>query len=111
MNTFIKVTTQFEGLHFWPDAPKEVDFLKYKHRHIFIVTAKIEVQHLDRELEFFLVREYMTSLAPVNFDLGRLSCEEIAKHYLEGLQTKYGSRFYEVEVSEDGQNSAIVRVL
>ena len=52
----IWVTFQKEGIHKYPDAPKEVEFLKYPHRHIFKFKVAIEVFHGDRDIEFFIFK-------------------------------------------------------
>ena len=39
----IWVTFQKEGIHKYPDAPDEVDFLRYPHRHMFHFKVQIEV--------------------------------------------------------------------
>ena len=57
--TYIKVRTEFEGFHYYPEAgtiDARIKFLENEHRHIFKVEVKISVTHLDRELEFFLVK-------------------------------------------------------
>ena len=54
MYSYIIVKTSFRGFHQYKDAPDQVAFLKNLHRHDFIVEAKIEVKHDDRELEFFI---------------------------------------------------------
>ena len=54
VSTFIKVRTEFEGFHHYPNAgsiDKRIKFLENEHRHIFKVEVKISVTHLDRELE------------------------------------------------------------
>jgi len=40
-----KITTQFEGIHKYPNAPDEMAFLRFDHRHIFHVTVWIEQFH------------------------------------------------------------------
>ena len=58
-STFIKVRTEFEGFHYYPNAGSidpRIQFLENEHRHMFKVDVKISVTHLDRELEFFLVK-------------------------------------------------------
>jgi hypothetical protein len=108
MKTSIAVRWQFEGFHYYINAPKGVEFLKNSHRHLFKCTAKIEVHHADRELEFFIVQRKLKK----KFNDGNvsgMSCETIAKEILEYLQKRYGTkRSYCIEVSEDGENSAIV---
>ena len=48
MKTSIKIRTQFEFVHCWKDAPEEVQFLRYLHRHDFLVSCEIEVFPNDR---------------------------------------------------------------
>lgn len=108
MRAFIKVRWQFEGFHTYKDAPPEVEFLKFAHRHLFKCSAKIEVFHEDRELEFFIVQRILKS----KFNDGNMdnqSCESIAKSIVIFLSQTYGSnRKISVEVSEDGENSSVV---
>jgi len=110
--TFIKVRTQFEGFHFYPGASEidpRIKFLEEEHRHMFHVEVKIGVTHLDRELEFFLVKWALTSF----IDSGKMdhkSCEMIATDILNDfLIPNYGpNRYYEITVSEDGESDGIV---
>lgn len=111
-NTYIKVRTEFEGFHCYPDAgniDSRIKFLENNHRHIFKVEVKIGVTHLDRELEFFLVKWSLTDfIKGGNFN--HRSCEMIATDILDNhLIPKYGGgRYYEVVVSEDGESDGIV---
>jgi hypothetical protein len=106
----IKIQTQFEGEHCWPDAPPEVSFLRNRHRHVFHVTAIIKVDHDDRDLEFFIVKrdlqKFISNEFPMN--LGAASCEMIATTILYYLVNTWTKGSVSVEVSEDGENSAIV---
>lgn len=110
---FIRVRTQFEGFHHYPNAStidERISFLEQTHRHLFKVEVKIEVFHNDRELEFFLVKwaleEYIKSGNKNN-----QSCEMIASDILtDHLIPAYGStRYYEVVVSEDGESDGIIQ--
>ena len=107
---YIKAKTQFEAFHRYKDAPDEVKFLKNEHRHLFIVTAKIQVEGDDRELEFFMVQRAMNKIVNSKYAQGSFdeSCEMIAETILDYLETIYYDRPIEVEVSEDGENSGIV---
>lgn len=111
-NTFIRIRTEFEGFHFYPNAgdidPK-IKFLENRHRHIFKVDVKISVTHLDRELEFFLVKWALQDFIR-NGNMNQLSCEMIAADILDNhLIPHYGiNRYYEVVVSEDGESDGIV---
>lgn len=112
MNTYIKVRTQFEGFHFYPNASSidpRIKFLESKHRHIFKVEVKISVTHLDRELEFFLVKWALEAFIESG-NQNHKSCEMIAVDILNNhLKKNYGTnRYYEVVVSEDGESDGIV---
>ena len=112
MNTYIRVRTQFEGFHRYPDAGKidpRIEFLEHPHRHMFHVAVKISVTHSDRELEFFLVKWALEEFIKGGNQNHR-SCEMIATDILRGhLIPKYGvNRYYEVTVSEDGESDGIV---
>lgn len=110
-NTFIKVRTQFEGFHYYPNAGQidpRIQFLENVHRHMFKVEVKISVTHLDRELEFFLVKWALTDFIK-DGNMNHKSCEMIATDILENhLLPLYGERYYEVTVSEDGESDGIV---
>jgi len=114
VNTFIKVRTEFEGFHYYPNAGKidhRISFLENMHRHMFHVTVKISVTHLDRELEFFLVKWALNEFIQAG-DQNNKSCEMIAKNILDKhLLPSYGERYYEVVVSEDGESDGIVEYL
>ena len=110
-STFIKVRTEFEGFHYYPNAGSidpRIKFLENEHRHMFKVDVKISVTHLDRELEFFLVKWALNEFIQSG-DQNHKSCEMIATDILNNhLLPKYGERYYEVVVSEDGESDGIV---
>jgi len=109
--TYIKVRTEFEGYHFYPgagDIDYRIKFLENEHRHMFEVEVKISVTHLDRELEFFLVKWALQDFIKSG-KMNHKSCEMIATDILqEHLLPKYGERYYEIVVSEDGESDGIV---
>ena len=112
MKSFIRVRTEFEGYHCYPNAGKiddRITFLEYKHRHMFKVSVKIGVTHLDRELEFFLVKWALEKFISAGDKNGK-SCETIAEEILKDhLIPTYGNdRYYEVTVSEDGESDGII---
>jgi len=114
MTTYIKVTHREPGFHFWPNPPKEApNFLHNRHRHIFHFSLKIKVSStrsttkrlkefftIQKELERVLESFYGHSLYGLEFD--NRSCEMIAEDLLDHFK-----HAVEVEVSEDGENSAI----
>jgi hypothetical protein len=103
----IVIRSRSDGTHFWGAAPGEVEFLRYPHRHEFHTTVTIDVEHDDRELEFFMVKRRLAQVLP-HGDMGGKSCEMMARDILKSLRSWYGDRRYTIEVSEDGENSAVL---
>jgi len=110
--TFIKVRTEFEGFHFYPNAGQidsRIKFLENEHRHMFKVEVTISVTHLDRELEFFLVKWALQEFLK-DGSQNHKSCEMIATDILDNhLIPLYGNRSYTVVVSEDGESDGIIK--
>lgn len=112
INTYIKIRTDFEGYHYYPNAGQidpRISFLENEHRHMFKVEVKISVNHLDRELEFFLVKWALNEFIQGG-NMNHKSCEMIATDILNNhLIPRYGdNRYYEIVVSEDGESDGIV---
>lgn len=100
----ILVSSQFVGFHRWKDAPEEVKFLRDFHRHIFKVKISVEVTDPDRQVEFFMFKAKLDKvLADYNDHRFEFSCETIAQQLLERLPEACSA-----EVSEDGENGALV---
>ena len=99
-------TLEFEGFHSWPEAPEEVGFLRHPHRHMFQVRAEVEVTHDDRDVEFILLKRRIEQKIQKKLEEGAevstWSCEMWAKWILREFDC------YRVEVSEDGENGAVV---
>lgn len=113
MKSYIKVRTEFEGYHFYKNAgdiDPRIKFLENEHRHLFKIQVKISVDHLDRELEFFLVKWKLQDFIRENNTVDHKSCEMIGEEIInKHLIPLYGSnRYYEVTVSEDGESDGIV---
>ena len=111
----IFVTTQFEGLHRWKDAPEEVSFLREYHRHIFHVRFEVEVTKEDRDIEFILLKRELTRLVETLFVGVKLdeSCESIARKIVDFMTRERricAGRAASCEVSEDGENGATVGI-
>ena len=111
--TSVWVTAEFIGFHQWNNAPQEVSFLRNLHRHVFKVKAQVAVSHSDRDVEFFILqrdlKEVLSLLrAKLSMDSG-MSCEMMAEGIITSLQER-GYVVEQVEVSEDGENGAIVRI-
>ena len=105
----IWVTFQKEGIHKYPDAPDEVDFLRYPHRHMFHFKVQIEVYNDDRDIEFFIFKRWLESLyADDILQLDYKSCEMMADDLAKQIKDKYPDRRLSIDVSEDGENGCHV---
>ena len=101
----IWVTFQKEGIHKYPDAPDEVDFLRYPHRHMFHFKVQIEVYDNDRDIEFFIFKRWLESLyADDTLQLDYKSCEMMADDLAKQIKDKYPGRRLSIDVREDGEN-------
>ena len=98
------VTTKFEAFHRWVNAPDDVAFLRSYHRHLFHVKVGMEVTHLNRNIEFFQFKEKLNIFLAENYESQQMekSCEMIANEILLQFDASF------VEISEDGENGAIV---
>lgn len=104
---WVKINTQFEGMHYWKDAIEEVYFLRHAHRHIFHVSVKLTVDQYDRDIEIILCKRFINKLLQElkpTIALEGWSCERIAMQLANDLLIKYDSNEVEVEVLEDGEN-------
>lgn len=114
IKTYILIKTSFEGYHNWPDAPQEVEFLRFPHRHLFHVEAKIPVFHDDRYLEFFMVKRVIDNFIKEKYPtrvLKQKSCEMLAREVIEALTKEYGiKRDMSVSVFEDNENGSVIEI-
>jgi len=111
----IQVKNVFDGIHCYAKAPEEVSFLRYPHRHQFVVRTTIQVYDDDRELEFLLVKKEIQNYVLTGLghdgiiDLQEKSCEWLAKYICSFIHQRYGyERVVSVSVFEDDENGAIV---
>ena len=98
----ITVKTQFEGIHFWDNAPDKVAFLRNPHRHIFKIEVTVGVNHDDRDIEFFILKndidiflrqigtQYHSEMCNLR-NLGGKSCEMMATEIKDYVVRKYPS--------------------
>ncbi len=109
--TLVYAQVQIEGIHFWQDAPMDVYYLRSPHRHIFHIKAAVQVNHDNREVEFIMLGHAIEAWLKISFgktrkdgalDLGQMSCEQLAQNLLDDFG------LYSCEVSEDGENGAII---
>lgn len=94
-----------EGFHCYPDAPKFCDYLRARHRHIFVIRCEFEVSHNEREIEFNEQQHIIESMLIKKFgypcEFLDFSCEHIA----ELILNKY-KKCVKVEVKEDDYGGA-----
>jgi hypothetical protein len=113
----IWVTWQREGIHKYPAAATDpnladVSFLASPHRHIFHFRVWIDVFHNDRDLEFIQFKRWCESLYSSDnsvLSLDHKSCEMIADDLYIQIAQRYPGRVVHIEVSEDGENGAVIR--
>ena len=113
MKTNVIAKLEIEGMHNWPGAKDifpEVAFLSDMHRHKWFITAKKEVFHDDRDVEFimfkrdiidYLLEEYYNNDTRTH-EFGAKSCEMLAEEILKEFKCVY------VSVFEDNENGAEV---
>ncbi len=109
MTQYVIVSVTFNGIHNWPDAPKEVGFLQYPHRHKFYITLSVPTT-FDRQYEFFILQDTLTKIINTLYGekllkyLGPQSCETIGKKILEKFED--AQEGWSILVSEDDENGA-----
>jgi len=110
----IYVTFQKEGIHCYPAALEDpaleaVSFLGYPHRHLLKFKVAISVEHNDRDIEFILAKRWLESLYDnKTLELNHRSCEMIAEELYERISDKWPGRTINIDVSEDGENGALL---
>ena len=116
----IWITFQKEGIHCYPaaaTAPElatgdeyDVSFLGSPHRHIFHFRVWIDVVHNDRDIEFIQFKRWLEKLyAGGTLELDYKSCEMICDDLYLQIAAKYPDRSVWIEVSEDGENGALIK--
>ena len=109
-----------EGIHKYPAAltdpalatgdEYDVSFLGYPHRHIFHFQVWIAVTHSDRDVEFIQFKRWLEKLySDKTLQLNYRSCEMISEDLYEKSAARYPGREVWIEVSEDGENGAILK--
>ena len=116
----IWVTFRKEGIHCYPAAATDpalktgdeydVSFLGTPHRHIFHFRVWIDVLHNDRDIEFIQFKRWLENLyRDDTLQLDHKSCEMISDDLYLQIAQKYPDRSVWIEVSEDGENGALVK--
>jgi len=116
---WIWVTFQKEGIHKYPAAltdpalatgdEYDVSFLGYPHRHMFHFRVAIKVTHNDRDIEFIQFKRWLENLYKDDvIQLDYKSCEMMSDDLFDQIVAKYPGRDIKIEISEDGENGALV---
>lgn len=104
----------FESWHNWPGATGPYSYLASSHRHMFHVFVQASVTDNEREIEIIEMRGRFlyyanTSLVGKASEPVPYSCETMAEMLINHAKKMYGHhRSYSVEVSEDGENGAVL---
>jgi len=121
LTRWIEVRFQREGIHCYPAAATDpelatgdwddVSFLANPHRHMFHFRVRITVTHNDRDIEFIQFKRWLERLYGTGtLTLDHRSCEMIAEDVISAVRGRFGlQRDIEVEVSEDGENGAVLQ--
>ena len=116
----IWVTFCKEGIHCYPAAATDpalatgddmdVSFLGTPHRHVFHFRVWIDVVHNDRDIEFIQFKRWLEKLyATGTLALDFKSCEMMSDDLYMQIAQKYPDRAVWIEVSEDGENGALIK--
>jgi hypothetical protein len=116
----IWVTFQKEGIHCYPAASTDpqlatgdeydVSFLGTPHRHIFHFRVWIDVVHNDRDIEFIQFKRWLENLyKEETLRLDYKSCEMMSDDLYTQIAARYPGRTVWIEVSEDGENGALIK--
>jgi len=114
VSQYVEVRFQVVGFHSWPDAPKELLFLRNVHRHTFHFRVRASVKHTDRAIEFTVMKRYLYEVIISHFgpncaaDFGSKSCEMLAQ-WLHDNAKEYTDEIVEIGVSEDGEFEGILQ--
>jgi len=116
----IWITFQKEGIHCYPAAATDptlatgdeydVSFLGTPHRHIFHFRVWIDVLHNDRDIEFIQFKRWLENLYRDSvLKLDYKSCEMMSDDLYLKIAERYPNRAVWIEVSEDGENGALIK--
>ena len=107
MKIYVCTHNLIEGFHNYPDAPDFCNYLRVRHRHIFVIECKFVVEDKNREIEINcmqgILHDYLTGKYGVPCEFGTMSCEMIAHDLLQNF-----IQMRECSVREDGFGGALI---
>lgn len=104
------------GLHNWPDAPKQYEYLRNKHRHQFYFEVRFPVEHAKRQLEIIQTQADLINMTKSYFgynedkglcNFAHMSCEQISRQVAGLFEDYTGIKCASVQVLEDNENGAM----
>lgn len=104
MEKYIYVSAQFVGFHYWENCPRGYEYLGNTHRHLFKVRLGMRVIDSDREIEFHDLQNQLNVYLKRHWADREFECS--CEHIAEYIMAFFTAAF--VEVSEDGENGAIL---
>lgn len=107
--SFIRIKDRFIATHRWKDAKPPEEHLKDWHKHEFRVTVTLQSES-DRGVEFWKAKRSLQSIIRNGFENQTVmdSCEKMAERIWNSLE-KDNYKPTEIEVSEDGTSSGILK--
>jgi hypothetical protein len=76
---------------------------------MFHFRVAIKVTHNDRDIEFIQFKRWLENLYKDNvIELDYKSCEMMSDDLFDQIVAKYPGRDIKIEISEDGENGALV---
>lgn len=104
MKRYIDTYNTIVGFHRYPDAPTFCNYLKFLHRHQFVIRCRFKVTHNEREIEIneqqLKIESYLIEEFGNPCEFGNLSCESIAERILKKFDA------HQVTVLEDNYGGA-----
>jgi hypothetical protein len=115
--TFVYTQFQKEGYHAFPEAATDpafktgdyldVSHLGTRHFHYFYFKVWVEVNHLNRDIEFIQLRRWIEKqYSDSVLELNSMSCEMLADQLIDVLAARYPESEIRVDVSEENINGA-----
>lgn len=103
------VEVSFQRELVYGDITKKVP-IGQLHRHRVTFCVRVNVHHVDREIEYFELRRFCMNLMPGDTHaVGDTSLESLAETLLGKLVEEYPNRSWEIRVLEDAENGAVVQ--
>jgi hypothetical protein len=107
----VYIRAEFSALHCYKEAPPDVGFLRHPHRHLFKVVVHFLVKDSNREVEFFQAKRILEEFLHLRYGESNKVYEESCEHIAEVVLHAFvalGWSAFRCEVSEDGENGAIL---